>query len=223
MVIKFTWFRLFKISVILYNTKSDRLWDYTYDKKKNISTHLSYRHISMEMPSNSPILTAWYNPLFYGLKAKYIHISNTFLQLEWIEKNEIFLSLAKYKNVCDLRLNYIFDLVNILDYENISHFTQRCSHQWNQPDEKRNIWIPIKSALIDMRLDTLQVRVLWAWKEIWKKTYLDANAVRDVQEKLSLRLYWKRYFKSDIIIITIKGCGISVVKRETLITHLLCY
>ena len=149
MVIKFTWFRLFKISVILYNTKSDRLWDYTYDKKKNISTHLSYRHISMEMPSNSPILTAWYNPLFYGLKAKYIHISNTFLQLEWIEKNEIFLSLAKYKNVCDLRLNYIFDLVNILDYENISHFTQRCSHQWNQPDEKRKY------------LNTHQIRPYW--------------------------------------------------------------
>ena len=126
-----------------------------------------------------------------------------------------------------LHFNYIFDLVNILDYENISHFIQRFSHQWNQPYEKRNIWIPIKSALIDMRLDTLQVRVLWAWKEIWKKTYLDANAVGYVQEKLSLRLYWKRYFKIDLIIITIEGCGISVVKRDPVgqlsYTHLLYY
>ena len=38
-----------------------------------------------------------------------------------------------------IHLDYIFDLVNILDYENISHFIQRCSHQCNQPDEKRNI------------------------------------------------------------------------------------
>ena len=108
------------------------------------------------------------------------------------------------------RLDYIFNLVNVLDYEIISHFIQRYSYQWNQPYEKRNIWIPIKSALIDMRLDTLQVRVLWAWKEIWKKTYLDANAVRDVQEKLSLRLYWKIYFKNPIIIIIIQDCGISI-------------
>ena len=126
-----------------------------------------------------------------------------------------------------LHLDYIFDLVNILDYENISHFIQRCSHQCNQPDEKRNIWIPIKSALIDMRLDTLQVRVLWAWKEIWKKTYLDANAVRDVQEKLSLIVCWKRYFKNPIIIIKIWGYGISIVKRDPVgqlsYAHLLYY
>lgn len=148
-------------------------------------------------------------------------------------------SLAKYKNVWGLfilfscknksilHFNYIFDLVNILDYENISHFIQRFSHQWNQPYEKRNIWIPIKSALIDMRLDTLQVRVLWAWKEIWKKTYLDANAVRDVQEKLSLIVCWKRYFKNPIIIIKIWGYGISIVKRDPVgqlsYAHLLYY
>ena len=119
-------------------------------------------------------------------------------------------------------------MLNILDYENISHFIQRYSYQWNQPYEKRNIWIPIKSALIDMRLDTLQVRVLWAWKEIWKKTYLDANAVRDVQEKLSLRLYWKIYFKNPIIIIIIQDCGISrsldnCPVGQLSYSHLLCY
>lgn len=120
-----------------------------------------------------------------------------------------------------IHLDYIFDLVNILDYENISHFIQRCSHQCNQPDEKRNIWIPIKSALIDMRLDTLQVRVLWAWKEIWKKTYLDANAVRDVQEKLSLIVCWKRYFKNPIINYQNLRLWFSIVKRETLIRSLI--